>query len=88
MHFKWENPCRIRHRIENIKSLDEEKISDEPKWNRIEAELENTPCILNGKKPCRIRHRIEKIKSLTKRINLSSRKGTEFIPNLKTAHAF
>ena len=49
MHFKWENPCRIRHRIENIKSLDEEKISDEPKWNRIEAEFENSPCILNGK---------------------------------------
>ena len=50
MHFKWENPCRIRHRIEKIKSLDEEKISDESKWNRIETEFENSPCILNGKK--------------------------------------
>ena len=49
MHFKWENPCRIRHRIEKIKSLDEEKISDESKWNRIETEFENSPCILNGK---------------------------------------
>ena len=49
MHFKWENPCRIRHRIENIKSLDEEKISDEPKWNRIETEFEDSPFILNGK---------------------------------------
>ena len=49
MHFKWENPCRIRHRIEKIKSLDEEKISDESKWNRIEAEFENSPLILNGK---------------------------------------
>ena len=48
-HFKWVNPCRIRHQIENIKSLDEEKTSDEPKWNRIEAEFENSPCILNGK---------------------------------------
>ena len=50
MHFKWEKPYRIRHRIENIKSLDEENISDEPKRNRIEAEFENSPCILNGKK--------------------------------------
>ena len=49
MHFKWEKPCRIRHRIEKIKSLDEEKISDESKWNRIEAEFENSPYILNGK---------------------------------------
>ena len=49
MHFKWEKPYRIRHRIENIKSPDEEKISDEPKWNRIEAKLENSPLILNGK---------------------------------------
>ena len=49
MHFKWENPCRNRHRIEDIKSLDEEKISDELIKNRIEAEFENTPCILNGK---------------------------------------
>ena len=32
-------------------------------------------------KPYRIRHRSEKIKSWIKRINLSSRKGTEFIPN-------
>ena len=49
MHFKWEKLCRIRHRIEIIKSLDEEKISGEPKWNQIEAEFKNTPCILNGK---------------------------------------
>ena len=49
MHFKWENSCRIRHRIENIKSLDKEQIFDDPKWNRIEAEFENSPCILNGK---------------------------------------
>ena len=49
MHFKWENPCQIRHRIEKIKSLDEDKISDESKWNRIEAEFENSPSILNGK---------------------------------------
>ena len=49
MYFKWVNPCRIRHRIENIKSLDEEKISDEPKRNRIQAEFENSPCILNEK---------------------------------------
>ena len=71
MHFKWENPCRIRHRIENIKSLDEEPIFDYPKWNRIQAVFENFPCILNGKKP----YRIEKIKSSimrTMRINMSS----------------
>ena len=47
MHFKWENPCRIRHQIEKIKSRDEEKISDESKWKRIETEFENSPCILN-----------------------------------------
>ena len=64
MHFKWENPCRIRHRMEKIKSLNKEHIFDEPKWNRIPAELENSLCILNGKNPCRIRHRIENIKSL------------------------
>ena len=49
MHFKWENSCRIRHRIENIKSLDEEQIFDDSKRNRIQAEFENSPCILNGK---------------------------------------
>ena len=49
MYFKSENPYRIRHRMEKIMSLDEEKISDEPKLNRIEAEFENSPCILNGK---------------------------------------
>ena len=49
MHFKWENPCQIRHRIENIKSLDEEQAFDDPKWNRIEAKFENSPCILNEK---------------------------------------
>ena len=35
--------------LKKIKSLDEEKISDEPKWNRIKAKLENSPLILNGK---------------------------------------
>ena len=49
MHFKWEKPYRIRHRIEKIKSLDKEHIFDEPKRNRIQAEFENCPCILNGK---------------------------------------
>ena len=49
MHFKWEKPYRIRHRNQKIKSFDEKKISDEPKWNRIEARLENSPLILNGK---------------------------------------
>ena len=49
MHFKWEKPYRIRHQIEKIKSLDEEEISDQPKWNRIEAEFKNSPCILYGK---------------------------------------
>jgi len=49
MYFKWENPRRIRHRIEKIKSLDEEKVSDGSKWNQIESEFENFPCILNGK---------------------------------------
>ena len=49
MHFKWENPCRIRHRIENIKSLGKEHIFDEPKRIQIQAEFENSPCILNGK---------------------------------------
>ena len=47
MYFKWENPCRIRHRIENIKSLDEEKIFHDPKWNGIQTEFENSPCISN-----------------------------------------
>ena len=49
MHFKWEKPCRIRHRIENIKSLGQGHIFDEPKRDRIQAEFETTPCILNGK---------------------------------------
>ena len=49
MHFKWEKPCRIRHRIENTKSLEKEHIFDEAKRNRIQAEFENSPCILNGK---------------------------------------
>ena len=75
MHFKWEKPCRIRNRIENIKSLDEEKISDELKWNRIEAELENSLCILNGKNLAEFGTELKKIKSCimrTMRINLSS----------------
>ena len=49
MHFKWGNSCRIRHRIENIKSLDEEQIFDNPKWNQIQADIKSCPCILNGK---------------------------------------
>ena len=49
MHFKWENSYRIRHRIGNIKSVEEEQIFDDPKWNRIQAEFDNSPCILNGK---------------------------------------
>ena len=35
--------------LKKIKSLHEEKISDESKWNRIETEFENSPCILNRK---------------------------------------
>ena len=49
MHFKWKNPCQIQHRIENIQSVDEEQIFDDPKWNQIQAEFENSPRILNGK---------------------------------------
>ena len=63
MHFKWEKPCRIRHRIENIKSLGQGHIFDEPKRNRIQAEFENPPMYFKWEKPYRIRHRIEKIKS-------------------------
>ena len=69
MYFNWENPCRIRHRIENIKSLDEEQIFDEPKRKRIQAEFENSTCIF------KFRTELKKIKSWivrTMRMNLSS----------------
>ena len=70
MHFKWENPCRIRHQIEKIKSVGQGHIFDEPKRNQIQSEFENPPCILNGKKPYRIRLQIEKNKVLDQKNEL------------------
>ena len=73
MHFKWEKPYRIRHRIEKIKSWTMRKNMNSRKGAEFIPNFKNCTCIFKGK--TQIWHRIEKIKSSimrTMRINLSS----------------
>ena len=59
MHFKWEKPYRIRHRIEKIKSWTMRINLNSRKVAEFIPNFKNSPCIFKEK--IQIWHRIEKV---------------------------